>query len=772
MKLYERFGDKGFHTSIVTTFGVDFDTYENVALPRFRGAGCNNNILLADARMLTYALDGASPLPKYAGRHYTVSGATARGVFHSKILIQLGRRSGRIIIGSANMTASGLAGNLELAGVVSCTADDSGERQLVAAAWQYVEGHIDPEQQALAHQWGWMRARTQWLFDAEPASGVLTLGDGRAAALLISGAPIGIGTRFTALVEERTVERLIVLSPFWDEDLSALRHLATVLQPQEIIILIDRDKGLFPGASLHDLPETNIFDVAAFGHGRFIHAKVIIAQTRAADHVLYGSVNCTAAALGTGGFPGINDEAGLYRRLSPDTIIEALNLTKTLNAASPLELADLPAFGIDETLPLDEALARSSGRFECLFDTLIWRPPISMPIEPQRIELLDVNGEALSGTLSSLAGSPGKDRRYQIPRLEERPAFARLGFADSSFSAPAVITLIDILRETVREARGKHAESTALRLSEETEEGLWLLEVLDSLEAAEEAQNRTDDPGARRIRQKAADTAAEVEFRTLDYEQFIAGRRLRSEDSAVSRNSLAGSELSLVRGFLNRILSIGDTTSDGADQLEGAIAAGLDLGDETGNAEEALERGEEFSGPTPHVASEQTATEAEGRKRAQVKATRDQIVQAIDRFNERIRSKAEARNITKFDILRLRAMLMIVAAAGQPAVRQTKAGKGVDHRGTSVQVLPLDDSAHAWPKLIGRTIFTFFGGNARRSGISRLRTCTIRSPTISSNAGRPAFGQYKGPSVLQGRIKISAGAFLPCLPSWLGRPIC
>jgi hypothetical protein len=153
VKLYERFGDKGFHTSIVTTFGVDFDTYENVALPRFRGAGCNNNILLADAGMLTYALDGASPLPKYAGRHYTVSGATARGVFHSKILIQLGRRSGRIIIGSANMTASGLAGNLELAGVVSCTADDSGERQLVAAAWQYVEGHIDPEQQALAHQW-------------------------------------------------------------------------------------------------------------------------------------------------------------------------------------------------------------------------------------------------------------------------------------------------------------------------------------------------------------------------------------------------------------------------------------------------------------------------------------------------------------------------------------------------------------------------------------------------------------------------------------------
>jgi hypothetical protein len=602
-----------------------------------------------------------------------------------------------------------------------------------------------------------MRARTQWLFDAEPASGVVTLADGCAAALLTSDAPIGIA----ALVEEGTVERLIVLSPYWDEDLTALRHLATVLQPQEVIILIDRDKGLFPGAALHGLPETKIFDFAAFGHGRFIHAKAIIAQTRVADHVLYGSANCTAAALGTANFPGTNEEACLYRRLVPNTIIEALNLTKTLNSGAPLEPADLPVFSIDESPPLDEALMRSPGRFECLFDTLIWRPPISTPIDPHQIELLDVNGEALPGTLSFLGSGTGKDRRFQISGLQERPAFARLRFANGSFSAPAVVTLIDALRDTVREARGKHAESSALRLSEETEEGLWLLEVLDSLEAAEETQSGAADPGARRIREKAGETAAEAESRTLDYEQFVAGRRLRSEDSAVSRNSLAGSELSLVRGFLNRILSIGEKTSDSAGKLEEAIAAGLDLGDETANAEDALERGEEFSGPSPPVASEQPEAEAEGRKWAQVKATRDQIVQAVDRFNERIRLKAEARNITKFDILRLRAMLMIIAAAGQPAVRPTKAGKGADYRGTSLQV------RLTIAPMLGRNCsdersLLFSAANARQSDISRSKICTIRSLTIFSNAGRLASGQHKLPSALLKRIKIFAGAFLLC----------
>ena len=56
MKLYERFGERGYHTSIITSFGVDFDAYENVVLPRLRGAGCHNNILLCDGALLTQSL--------------------------------------------------------------------------------------------------------------------------------------------------------------------------------------------------------------------------------------------------------------------------------------------------------------------------------------------------------------------------------------------------------------------------------------------------------------------------------------------------------------------------------------------------------------------------------------------------------------------------------------------------------------------------------------------------------------------------------------------
>jgi len=75
MRVYERFADKGYHTSIATSFGIDFDAYESIVLPRIRGAGCRNNMVITDGRMLTHALSGASALPRQAGKLYSVAGA-------------------------------------------------------------------------------------------------------------------------------------------------------------------------------------------------------------------------------------------------------------------------------------------------------------------------------------------------------------------------------------------------------------------------------------------------------------------------------------------------------------------------------------------------------------------------------------------------------------------------------------------------------------------------------------------------------------------------
>ena len=64
MILYETLGDRGYHTAILTTFAIDFDAFETLALNRLRGAWCRNVIAIADAGMVGLALEG---LPQTLG---------------------------------------------------------------------------------------------------------------------------------------------------------------------------------------------------------------------------------------------------------------------------------------------------------------------------------------------------------------------------------------------------------------------------------------------------------------------------------------------------------------------------------------------------------------------------------------------------------------------------------------------------------------------------------------------------------------------------------
>src|SRR5205823_3350397 len=140
---------------------------------------------------------------------------------------------------------------------------------LLAAAWRFLQALVPTDDSGLAYQIEWMRRRTAWLSDTEPASGLIVLSDGSVAAWLASGEPLGIGARFAALVEERPVRRLTVLSPYWDADLAALKFLIHELRPVETVVLIDADKALFPGHAARGLTATSIYDLGDFAEKRF-----------------------------------------------------------------------------------------------------------------------------------------------------------------------------------------------------------------------------------------------------------------------------------------------------------------------------------------------------------------------------------------------------------------------------------------------------------------------------------------------------------------------
>jgi hypothetical protein len=693
VKLYELFGEKGFHTCIVTSFGIDFDAYENMALARLRGAGCHNNLLVTDANMLGLALDGASALPRHAGRLYTVTGARARAVFHPKIVLQLGRTKGRMIVSSANMTSSGLAGNLEVAGMIECAADDSGETGLIAAGFQFVSRFLDQTQQGMRRQVEWMLARTPWLREVAPASTAVTLTDGSAAAFLATGTAQGIAEQFLQRLGGESVHRLIVISPYWDDDLSGLHLLQRRTGATVTSVLIDSERRLFP---IHALERgIDLHEYEGKGDGRFVHGKIVIAQTRSHDHVLYGSANCSVAALGSANFAGSNEEACLYRALPPGAAIEALGLADALEGAR-LERSKVPDLSVREELPLEEISGRYPGRFECAFDTLSWWPPPNVP-EESSIELFGPDGETIGTAKDRLPARDDGAVRYGLPP-NAQPAFARIRYRDGKVSARAIVLVLEALRDEVKDARNKRLDKAVAELDGDTEVGLWLLESLNEIEAAEIAlrEGATRAPRRNEVQNRQTGEAA-AEDRTLTYEQFIAGRRLRSDGHDLSRSSFAGSEIGRVHGYLNRLLAIGEEARKPADEAD--LTNAFDMGDEVADGADALEGGYEDSKRKEDTDAKEQQRRLEATRRRQNK---EELIAAIADLAEQVTDRAKGEGLRAIDILRLRAIIMVLAAAGSDGKSKT---------GMFQVLLPSGDTQGSWPRLIGKALNPYFGGN-------------------------------------------------------------
>lgn len=680
---------------MVTTFGIDFDTYETVVLPRLRGAGCRNNLVVADGRMLTHALDGPGALPQRAGSQYTVSGVGGGGgVFHPKLFLQLGRDKGRLMIGSANMTAAGIAGNLELIATFRSGGNADPERGLLVQAWHFIETLLSPEQ---AHQAQWMLVRTPWIRDAEAAGGPIRLLDGSEAALLLSNDAEGIGRRFARLAGAG-VSRIVVVSPYWDHSLQALFDISSQLAPARIGVLIDPSTEAFPAeVAAERLPELEVYARRTFGGTRFMHAKAIVAMGRDADHLLIGSANCTTAALGERGSAGTNAEACVYRRLPPGTVLDAFGLAALVGAEHRVDVSSLPAMRTGEEIPLKTLSTRSPGVFVLRGDDLRWRPAVGMS-DPQNgsVTLVDATGCEMPAVLERQHPSDDGEVRYLVSGMGSPPAFARVRSPDGDDSALGIVTRIDELREEVREVGSRHTERLRerLELRTDTEATLELLEIIDELEAGDRDRPALG-PGVSipKTRSEGESPVQADAYRKMSYEEFMAHRRPYRDGSRPSA-SVAGTDVSLVRGVLNRIVG----AEAGAPNLiaevrsDATVAAAFDMGDES--AVQGSDGDETES-------CMEAPTRADRASRLRKAATAQQIAGAVTAFGTAVRSKREQDGLSAVDLLRLRALLMVVCWAGLPSSPDT--GPRSD-----LQVLEMEGSEPTWWRTIGRLLNAFF----------------------------------------------------------------
>lgn len=691
MKYFEAFGEGGFHSAFMTTYAFGSLAFEDIPFPKLRGAGCRNIVVLADKVMVNQAF-AAFGSPRFAGTSYHLVKAEAPGAFHPKITLLIGENKGRLMVGSANLTALGLGGNKEQVASIIYTAEQPQYAKHFVSAVEYLRRYVPQDDP-------WFEIGLQRALRSAPwlrgigENAAFESGGADAVNLLLDRPEISLLDQITACIGSDNIERLIVVSPYWDARLEGLASLKSALGNPPVDILIENEANGFPSGQLSKVSDVEVFDISAHAAGRFLHAKLIIAQGTGWDHVISGSMNCTYPAL-FGPVARGNAEAAIYRRVPRGVAVEALGLIDYRNerligeqldklaaAFIPTESADGPADG--------GTLVLQSGRLE-------WMAPKILRGEPSSLRLLDRDG-ALVAEFGLDGASVGP---WNLELANVRPKYGELSFTNGTLAAPIQITDLDYLAVTTlppQKGRKRHLIDS---LAEALHEDLVLIETLNQLEVLEAEEGALQSPHL----PKTARGERNEETRTyevLPYEDFIRARTIANAHGKVFGTFLSSRQdraANLISTCLNQMIGLVGVDLKDVEEKDFQVLNSIDFRTtEPGSLEDG-----------DRATNEATRTETRKSGYAQTRATAKKFQEAVSAFEQRCRMK-QGQQITTGEMVRLRALMQIILSHAQP----------ISGSFSSSQILPIyTPDGHDWPRLIGRLLVQHFGATRALQNLS------------------------------------------------------
>lgn len=334
MRFDHQFRASGFHSAIMSTFSFDPIAFENVTLTNLKSSGCRNVAVLVDSRMLRQAIIDIGS-PAHAGIRYHLAPRALQACFHPKIVIQLGRETGRLLVGSSNLTSAGMISNLEAFTILEKTAENAG---LFSAALNYIDRHSHPSDKAMAQALRLAREMTPWLKSAEAVTTV-DAENGTRIGFFTDTQSASIGEQFVSELADDTIRRLIVVSPFWDQDLTAVTKLREMLGRPTTFLIPDIHEQDFSPEFIQGMEGIHVCSPSNLSNkdndNRVLHAKVIFCEGERANYSLTGSMNASKAGLfGRGEFGG-NAEAAIFRRFAGISVLDERLMTCLDNPFPP-----------------------------------------------------------------------------------------------------------------------------------------------------------------------------------------------------------------------------------------------------------------------------------------------------------------------------------------------------------------------------------------------------------------------------------------------------
>ena len=330
-----------YHSAVLTCYTFDPLFFESVYLPCLRTLGITNVIVLMEATMYdTLLADTAYACHPVRLTNYTLVRQENRhhGVFHPKISLLVGAKEGALLVGSGNLTFSGMSENEEVWNAFHVKGAQSPHYPLLFKAWEYAKVLCQDSCPLVQRQLAWIESLSPWL-SKEPVTPHASLASGETSWLLYNSPSAGIIDQMAQLIGTESVQSVTVVTPFYDPEGQAVRAIQARFHPQSLHCVLDFDRQRIPYGLLKTANEVNFYRYTGKNP---LHAKLILVETEHDTWLLSGSANAGSKALGVvEGY--YNDEVCiLLRAPCAHNYLQELNLRTTLVTESERQNIVIP----------------------------------------------------------------------------------------------------------------------------------------------------------------------------------------------------------------------------------------------------------------------------------------------------------------------------------------------------------------------------------------------------------------------------------------------
>ncbi len=279
---------KDYNIAFMTTFNFDIEFFERFVVNQLYDNNIRKISVYVDAKELNKSILNVKS--SYIGRRYFVTPIEMNASFHPKVFLLLGDKKARLVVGSANLTRSGMKSNNEIFNVFDYDGKNLENLALINSAMQFfLQIHSINETE-------------KELFEEIRYIGYLNKEVIHNESFFINNIEESMIEQIKKLIPEE-INSIDIAVPYYDNELLALREIKNTYPGAIIHLYIQHKMSTFNvryNEQEHVIALQNIkpFSKCECNNSdNLYHGKVIRFNTKDKSYILYGSANCTLSAF-------------------------------------------------------------------------------------------------------------------------------------------------------------------------------------------------------------------------------------------------------------------------------------------------------------------------------------------------------------------------------------------------------------------------------------------------------------------------------------------